>query len=143
MCFTWRICLIGYHIVFLLTTYPCDYVGLYLLFVQKLTDVCCQFNVIHLYFSSFLKVNMTDTAALREARLSDAEAELSRSKAACARLLQVTLMLYFLSQLAAIVFKYLFVTSSWKLFCKRILCASLLSRLFRFQTSFASTYFRV
>lgn len=55
---------------------------------------------------------MTDTAALREARLSDAEAELSRSKAACARLLQVTLMLYFLSQLAAIVFKYLFVTSS-------------------------------
>lgn len=33
-------------------------------------------------------VNLTDTAALREARLSDAEAELSRSKAACARLLQ-------------------------------------------------------
>ena len=46
-----------------------------------------------------MKVNLTDTAALREARLSDAEAELARSQAACARLLQVTL--YFLLPLTA------------------------------------------
>lgn len=36
-----------------------------------------------------IKVNLTDNAATREAKLCDAEAELARSAAHCARLLQV------------------------------------------------------
>ena len=36
-----------------------------------------------------LKVNLTDRAADREARISELEAELARSQAACARLSQV------------------------------------------------------
>lgn len=36
-----------------------------------------------------LKVNLTDNAAMREARLRDAEAELARSIGSCARLSQV------------------------------------------------------
>jgi nucleoprotein TPR len=36
-----------------------------------------------------VKVNLTDRAANREARISELEAELARSQATCTRLLQV------------------------------------------------------
>lgn len=39
-----------------------------------------------------MKVNTSESAAQREARLSETEAELSRTKAACARFSQVILM---------------------------------------------------
>ena len=41
------------------------------------------------YFLMDLKVNLTDRAADREARISELEAELARSQATCARLSQV------------------------------------------------------
>lgn len=40
-----------------------------------------------------VKVNLTDNAAEREARLNEGRAELARSKAACARLSQVSFVL--------------------------------------------------
>lgn len=42
-----------------------------------------------------LKIRLSENAALKEARLTEAEAELVRSRAACARLEQVLFLVFF------------------------------------------------
>lgn len=67
-------------------------------YLDKIVSFCCNailsrvsksdmFPLLHLIV--IVKVNLTDNAVEREARLNESEAELARSRAACTRLSQV------------------------------------------------------